>query len=89
MRLFEATEIEHNEYVMGFNSTGDKVKMSFLDHIFKMVENDNEIVLHNHYVWHLNELLGDKGDVFKKELLLLIENLSLGSIEHGKEQKKR
>jgi hypothetical protein len=87
-KLFDSIEIEPNDYIRGWNSMGDGLKASFLDHIFKPLENENDLVLHNHFVWHINELLGDKGDEFKKQVSLLIEELSLRNIEHGTKKRQ-
>jgi len=86
-KLFDSTEVKPGDYIRGWNSMGDKLKECFLDQIFKLLEDERDIVLHNYFVWHVNELLGEQGDEFKKQVSMLIENLSLRNIEHGKENK--
>lgn len=87
MKLFDGTEITSDELIRNWNTMGDKLKEVFLDQILKIIESDNDISLHNYFVWYVNELLGDQGGEFKKQVAILIENLSLRNIEHGKKNK--
>lgn len=90
MRLLEATELTPNEFVSGWNSAGMKLKMSLLmDGVFQLIDEDvHKIARHNIAVKHIDELLGDNGESFKRQVIDLIESLSLRSTSNGETRQK-
>lgn len=80
--------ITKNDLIRGWNNAGGILNAELLGLVFKKLETQEDVVVHNFIMSQVNERLGPHGGDFTAQVADLIETISLRNIENGTKENK-
>jgi hypothetical protein len=80
--------ITKNQLIEGWNNAGKQLNADLLGLVFKKLETNDDVAIHNFIMSQINERLGPTGGEFALQVAELIARLSLRNKDNATKEEK-
>ena len=75
--------ITPDDLIRGWNNAGEPLNAEFLTLVFKKLETDADVAVHNFMMSQIEERIGPYREEFKKAVAQILTDISLRNLKYG------